>query len=175
MNIRISNLNDVTEIGNIHLSAFGESEGETIVELTNNFFRESNDYQYFSYVATEANELFGHIVFSEIKILDENIKAFILAPLAVKPVRQKMKVGSTLIKHGIENLRLKGTEIVFVYGDPAYYSKFGFLSKQSHLFIPPYKLQYPFGWQYLQLGKYPLPSSPVCLTCAPALRNPALW
>jgi putative acetyltransferase len=128
-----------------------------------------------SFVAEEKGLVVGHTIFSEIKFSEHNMKAFILAPLAVLPSNQKMGVGKSLVKHGLNYLASQGTELIFVYGDPAYYSKFGFQAEQSGLFVPPYKLQYPHGWQYLQLNNSSLPTAPIHLSCAPPLRKPELW
>ena len=44
-----------------------------------------------------------------------------------------------------------GVDILFVYGDPKYYSRFGFSADAAVRYIPPYRLQYPFGWQGIAL------------------------
>jgi len=38
-----------------------------------------------------------------------------------------------------------------VLGDPAYYGRFGFKEEIGHSFLPPYTLQYPFGWTGMML------------------------
>ena len=45
-----------------------------------------------------------------------------------------------------------GVNVVFVYGDPKYYGKFGFSAEVASAYSPPYELQYPFGWQAVALN-----------------------
>jgi putative acetyltransferase len=175
MKIRLSDTNDQQVICAVHHSAFDEEERDSIVELAMNFLSQPSDYFTLSFVAEEKGLAVGHTIFSEINFSEHNMKAFILAPLAVLPSNQKMGVGKSLVKHGLNYLASQGTELIFVYGDPAYYSKFGFQAEQSGLFVPPYKLQYPHGWQYLQLNNSSLPTAPIHLSCAPPLRKPELW
>src|SRR5690606_35916628 len=49
-----------------------------------------------------------------------------LAPLAVLPAYQRAGIGSALVHAGLERCRDVGWSAVFVIGDPAYYSRFGF-------------------------------------------------
>ena len=175
MKIRLSDTNDQQVICAVHHSAFDEEERDSIVELAMNFLSQPSDYFILSFVAEEKGFVVGHTIFSEIKFSEHNMKAFILAPLAVLPSNQNMGVGKSLVKHGLNYLASQGTELIFVYGDPAYYSRFGFRTEQSDLFVPPYKLQYPHGWQYLQFNNSSLPTAPIHLSCAPPLRKPELW
>jgi putative acetyltransferase len=175
MRIRLSDTNEQQVICTVHNSAFDEEERNSIVELTMNFLSKPSDYFTLSFVAEEKGVVVGHTIFSEIRFSEHDTKAFILAPLAVLPSNQNMGVGKSLVKHGLNYLASQGTELIFVYGDPAYYSQFGFHTEQSGLFVPPYKLQYPYGWQYLQVNNSSLPTAPIPLSCAPPLRKPELW
>lgn len=49
-----------------------------------------------------------------------------LAPMAVKPDRQKQGIGSSLVERGLEILREQGCPFVIVLGHPEYYPRFGF-------------------------------------------------
>ena len=49
-----------------------------------------------------------------------------LAPVAVKPERQRSGIGSELIRRGLDRARKAGWQGVFVVGDPGYYRRFGF-------------------------------------------------
>ena len=72
---------------------------------------------------------------------DTGISGYILAPLAVSSEHQKQGVGSNLINAGIDMLTKDGVGVLLVYGDPAYYGKFGFKEEIGHSFVPPYTLQ----------------------------------
>ena len=55
-----------------------------------------------------------------------------LAPLAVLPAAQRQGVGSALVREGLARCRAAGYAIVVVLGDPAYYSRFGFVDAAGH-------------------------------------------
>jgi putative acetyltransferase len=49
-----------------------------------------------------------------------------LAPVAVRPDRQRSGVGTQLIEAALEELRGEGEDLVLVLGPPSYYPRFGF-------------------------------------------------
>ena len=61
-----------------------------------------------------------------------------------------------------------------VYGDPQYYSRFGFNTDLAMNFIPPYTLQFPDGWHALKLNSAVFPEGGE-ITCVESLNNPGLW
>ncbi|OQA29098.1 MAG: acetyltransferase [Chloroflexi bacterium ADurb.Bin344] len=48
-------------------------------------------------------------------------------PLAVSPEFQKQGIGSELVIHSVEKARNAGYAAIIIYGNPAYYSRFGFV------------------------------------------------
>jgi predicted N-acetyltransferase YhbS len=52
--------------------------------------------------------------------------AVTFGPVSVLPALQKQEVGSALINHSIQEAKAKGYTAVRIYGDPRYYSRFGF-------------------------------------------------
>jgi len=84
-------------------------------------------------------------------------------------------MGSLLIGSGMQRLSGMGVDVVLVYGDPGYYGRFGFTVDVAERYVPPYALQYPFGWQGLALSERGIPESSVRIACAAPLRDPALW
>ena len=101
MKIRLSDTNDQQVICAVHHSAFDEEERDSIVELAMNLLSQPSDYFTLSFVAEEKGLVVGHTIFSEIKFSEHNMKAFILAPLAVLPSNPKMGVGKSLVKYGL--------------------------------------------------------------------------
>ena len=93
----------------------------------------------------------------------------------MKPEYQKRGVGSRLVESGMERLSEMEVEMVFVYGDPEYYGRFGFSADAAEGYTPPYRLQYPRGWQGLALKEGGREDLPVKITCVTPLRDPALW
>jgi putative acetyltransferase len=51
-----------------------------------------------------------------------------LAPLSVLPEWQRQGIGSLLVNEGIAAVRTAGLGFVVVLGEPAYYSRFGFVA-----------------------------------------------
>ncbi|WP_199487445.1 GNAT family N-acetyltransferase [Actinomadura spongiicola] len=49
-----------------------------------------------------------------------------LSPLAVRPEYSRRGIGSALVRHGLEICAERAVPLVFLEGDPAYYSRFGF-------------------------------------------------
>jgi putative acetyltransferase len=83
---------------------------------------------YLSLVATSAQRIVGHILFTPVTIdppVDRRIAG--LAPMAVRPEHQRSGIGSQLIRAGLEECRRSGYSAVVVLGHPEYYPRFGFL------------------------------------------------
>lgn len=69
----------------------------------------------------------------------------------------------------------KRVDVLFVYGDPKYYGRFGFSANAATRFIPPCELKYPFGWLACMLREGNPDDQAVRLSCVRSLYNPALW
>ena len=65
--------------------------------------------------------------------------------------------------------------VVMVYGDPAYYGRFGFKEETGQSFVPPYSLQYPSGWTGMMLNGTAVPKKSIQFECVSALSKPDLW
>lgn len=81
------------------------------------------------FVAVIDGRLAGNIMYSRSKVISqEGIEHQVLTfgPLSVLPEFQKQGVGSALIGHSAKAARSMGYEAVLIYGDPEYYSRFGF-------------------------------------------------
>jgi putative acetyltransferase len=176
MHIRIATILDQDSIHSVHWSAFAEGEREIISELAVNLLLEKTTPPIISLLAEAEGAVVGHVAFSPVTIgSNKNFQGYILAPLGVKPDYQHRRIGSQLIESGMQQLSRLDVGILFVYGDPQYYSRFGFSTDHSNLFVPPYKLQYSFGWQLKQLKDCVLPSRPIFLLCVQSLMKPELW
>ena len=165
---------DLEAIRSVHLSAFPAEERGPIADLAIRLLTESSDPETLSLVAEQHGEVLGHTAFSPV-FVEEKCTGYILAPLAVVPDRHGEGIGSLLVSHGIEQLQQAGAAMVFVYGDPDYYGRFGFDADQAAAYRAPYPLQYPFGWQLRVIGEVSQPAYPVTLACVEALQTPALW
>ncbi len=75
----------------------------------------------------------------------------------------------------MQQLSNMGVNILFVYGGPKYYSRFGFSADAAARYTPPYRLQYPFGWQAIALNECSIEEAPIKIACVTSLCNPELW
>ena len=176
MHIRAATKRDQGEIREIHLCAFPTSEGQLVSELAVSLLSEKTTPPTISLVAEADSTLIGHVAFSPVTADgNDELKGYILAPLGVKPDYQKRGIGSHLIETGLQQLTDMDVDVLLVYGDPQYYSRFGFNPDIAERYIPPYSLQYPFGWQGITLNERTTPTSPVRINCVPSLRDPQQW
>ena len=176
MHIRRATTLDRDDIHNVHWSAFSEGERGIVSKLAVDLLSAESTPQSISLVAETEGIIVGHVAFSPVAIdKNEDIQGYILAPLGVKPDHQKCRIGSRLIDSGMQRLSKTEVDILFVYGDPDYYSKFGFSVDAAECYIPPYKLQYPFGWQAIALNEKNAEKSSIKIACVTALCDPLLW
>jgi putative acetyltransferase len=176
MRIRIATKLDCDNIRGIHLCAFPEGEREIVSKLAINLLSEETTPQTISLVAETEGIVVGHAAFSPVTIdNNESFQGYILAPLGVMPGYQRRLIGSKLIECGMQHLLKMGASILFVYGDPDYYSRFGFSPDAADRYIPPYQLQYPFGWQAIALNEGNIVKSALKIACVTSLCDPKLW
>ena len=168
MQIREAILRDSDGIRNIYLQAFDKSEAEIISDFAVNLLNDKSRIKIISLVAIQNNEVIGHTSFSPVCLKDKHEHfAYILAPLAVSPKFQ-------LVNYGLDAISNIGSFIVFVYGDPLYYSRFGFNTDLAKNFSPPHSLQYPEGWHALKLNSSFFPKGGT-IQCVDSLNDPNLW
>ncbi|MCU0748399.1 MAG: N-acetyltransferase [Akkermansiaceae bacterium] len=180
MKIRIATGNDSDAVRSVHRSAFPQAERDIVSQLAVDLLAEETDPPVLSLIA-EVDALVdavvvGHLALSPVRMRDTGeFIGYILAPLAVSPDHQKRGIGSQLIKSGFERLAAMGSGILLVYGDPDFYGRFGFNVDLAAQYLPPYPLQYPFGWLGQGFGEFKAPSSAVPISCVSPLRMPCLW
>ena len=176
MHIRIATSLDRDDVREVHLCAFPKGEREIVSKLAVNLLFEETTPQTISLVAETGGAVVGHVAFSPVAIdNNENWQGYILAPLGVKPDYQNCHIGSKLIDRGMQQLFKLGVNILFVYGDPKYYSRFDFRADVADQYTPPYKLQYPFGWQAIALNDTNIAKSSIKIACVNSLCDPELW
>jgi putative acetyltransferase len=87
---------------------------------------------FLSIVAESGGTIVGHIAFSPVTIdgppnsRGSSPVLLGLAPMAVRPDLQGRRIGSALIRSGLEAAREIGAGAVVVLGHPGYYPRFGF-------------------------------------------------
>jgi putative acetyltransferase len=121
--IRREKPKDIKQIYSVNEQAFKDSAEARIVDD----LRE-NCPGTLSLVAEDEGEIVGHIFFSPTSIEWSGtlIKGMGLAPMAVRPDRQRQGIGSHLVRAGLEILEEKGCAYIIVLGHPEFYTRFGF-------------------------------------------------
>jgi putative acetyltransferase len=176
MIIRHAEQTDVKAIQTVIQAAFPDDECDSIISLAAELSKETTSPSIKSLVAEVDNQVFGYVSYSPIFLkTDTGMSGYILAPLAVSPEHQKQGVGSRLINTGIDMLTKDGAGVLLVYGDPDYYGRFGFKEEIGRFIVPPYQLEYPFGWTGLMLNGTALPETPIRFNCVASLSKPELW
>jgi putative acetyltransferase len=132
--IRPETTADHEAIRHVNRIAFGQdAEGRLVDALRD------GGYVRASLVAEQDEKVVGHILFSDLPIINEagTVPALALAPMAVLPEFQKQGIGSALVRRGLEVCREQGHRIVIVVGHPHFYPRFGFSMKlAAHLDSP---------------------------------------
>ncbi len=81
-----------------------------------------------SLIAEIEKQVVGHIMFSPVTYSGhENVSLMGLAPMAVAPDYQRMGIGSSLVRSGIEQCKQSGFDALVVLGHPRFYPRFGFV------------------------------------------------
>ena len=169
-----SEANEIIELfKRVFSDSEGESEGLVISELVENIFKSTDEKDLFGFVSRTEDKITGCILFSRLTF-ETPIEAFMLSPVAVDTEHQGQGIGQKLINYGINELRSKGVELVFTYGDPNFYSKTGFKSISQEQIKSPYPLSHPEGWlgQSIQGNQIEIPEKP---SCVKAFDNPHYW
>jgi putative acetyltransferase len=134
MQIRFEAPGDIAAVRRVVVAAFGQAEEGDLVEQ----LRVAGDSE-ISLVAEDDGNIVGHVMFSRLTAPEGCLA---LAPVAVAPGRQRQGIGSSLIRGGLARAEADGWQAVFVLGDPAYYSRFGFDVALADKFATPYPKAY---------------------------------
>jgi len=134
MRVRREQAADKAAIRTVLIDAFGEKGEADLVDA----LRNDSDLAY-SLVAeidcAEGQSLVGQIAISVLKF---PAKALALAPVGIVSSRQGQGIGSTLIKTAIAKAAADGFKIIFVLGNPDYYTRFGFTLSDAEPFASDY-------------------------------------
>jgi predicted N-acetyltransferase YhbS len=106
---------------------------------------------------------------------DAPVEAFLLAPVAVHTQHQGQGVGQRLINFGIDQLRAQGVNLVFTYGDPAFYSRVGFEQLAQDTARAPFELTQPEGWLCRSLDGSEVQPLAGRARCVEAFNRPEYW
>ena len=124
MIVRPEKPEDIPAIRIVNERAFGRTAEADLVDTLRR-----NGKAAISLVADDDGRVVGHIFFSAVTIQsrETELTGIGLAPLAVIPERQKQRIGSMLMGHGLRRCREEDHPFVVVLGHPNYYPRFGFV------------------------------------------------
>jgi len=91
-------------------------------------------------VATLDNVVVGQIVYTHAHIQsDTGITHQVLCfgPLSVLPEYRGLGIGAALVRRSLSQAKRLGYRAVFIYGDPAYYKRFGFVAAEQYKIRTP--------------------------------------
>jgi putative acetyltransferase len=154
MALRIEQPHHYDPVGAVHRSAFGAEHGSTVAQLVDALRRD--DPAALSLVSEEADEVVGHIMFSR-ALLDaprQLVAVQSLSPFAVAPQWQRRGIGSDLVRAGLRRLDERGIPLVFLEGDPGYYSRLGFSRAVENGFRKPSLRMPDEAFQVVKLSAY---------------------
>jgi putative acetyltransferase len=174
MQFRESNAAETDEALRIHRLAFGrEDEAELVAAL----LRDPSAQPSLSLFADAQDEHVGHALFTALRLVGSSSPAncAILAPLAVLPARQGAGAGRGLIEHGCKLLARRGVQLVFVLGDPRYYTRCGFRPAVPLGLHAPYTIEPEEAWMVRALCPGVLGTLHGTVQCAQSLAAERYW
>ncbi len=122
----------------LHLLAFGD-QGKAVADLVDALRNEITPDDGLSLVTVDAGDVVGHVMFTR-ALLDAPqrlVDVHVLSPLAVLPTRQGRGVGAELVRAGLHIMTERSVPLVFLEGDPGYYSRLGFVAGARQGFRKP--------------------------------------
>ncbi|MDS0137326.1 MULTISPECIES: N-acetyltransferase [unclassified Amycolatopsis] len=130
MLIRRATLADQAAIHAVHSEAFRREPAVTPVEapLVDELRADGDLIDALSLVAIRDNTVVGHVCCSRARLGDDTEAAVGLGPLGVLPAHQAAGVGSALVHAVVGAADALGHGLVVLLGNPAYYSRFGFVT-----------------------------------------------
>jgi putative acetyltransferase len=125
--IRRERESDAEAVRAVNEEAFGRPDEAGLVQALRSGCPDT-----LSLVAEEHSRVVGHIMFSPVGVSgNPGLQGMGLAPMAVAPPRQRLGIGTLLVREGIETLSGLSCPFVIVLGHPEFYPRFGFVPALS--------------------------------------------
>jgi len=165
---------DLDAVLRVEREAFGQDDE---AELVAALLCDPTAQPVVSLLAWEGDRAVGHVLFTRVTLAGApaDVSCAILAPLAVVPASQRRGVGRALIEHGAGLLARSGAKLLFVLGDPGYYTRCGFAPSIPRGLRAPYPIVPEEAWMVRSLVPGLLGTVEGTVTCASALARPEYW
>jgi len=174
MQFREAKPEDDENVLQVHRLAFSRDDEAALVR---NLMQDDSARPRLSVIAEQQSQIVGHVLFTALRLVGTKsaVELSILAPLAVLPEHQKAGIGRRLIEYGCETLKRRGTGLVFVLGDPNYYTHFGFEPAIPHGLLAPYTITPADAWMVRPLKQDLLGVLRGTVVCAQSLQPERYW
>lgn len=141
--IRKERSDEQSEVSAVVGAAFGGARVPELLEA----LRRSSAWRDLSFVAVVEGRIVGHVAYTRgwIDAAERLLEVLVLSPMSVHPDFQRRGIGSLLIR---ESLRGVSAPLVFLEGDPAFYSRLGFVAGGPLGFVAP-SPRIGFGFQVM--------------------------
>ena len=175
---RRASASDTAVILEVHRAAFAE---DVEADLVSALLADSTAQPVESWVAEVGGVVVGHVLLTPGEVPQQpHLPVLLLCPLAVLPSHQHAGVGAAVTRAAIAAATDAGVRAVCVFGDPGYYSRFGFQSLLPDGPVPPYPIsaQHQDAWQTLLVSDGPTTADALRgarIEWATSLMTPALW
>lgn len=153
MEIRAERTGDHAAVREVHRRAFGD-RGDLVARLADAL--RADDSAALSLVADDGGDVAGHVLVSRSRLDAPRrlVPVQVLSPLGVVPQRQRQGVGTALVRDALRLLDARGMPMVFLEGDPGYYTRLGVEPGARRGFRKP-SLRIPdAGFQVVTLTAY---------------------
>lgn len=174
--LRQADRNDKIGIQALHLDSFPKEEAPLIAKLAGELLVEESEPETRTFVIVDGERVIASIAISPMKLPEASgLTAYNLSPLSVLPLHRGKGHARRLVEHCIQWLKEKEVDLFFVYGDPKHYGRYGFEAALAETILPPFPLQFAYGWQAMKLRDCQLPPQPITYQPVAPLNVAAFW
>ena len=135
--IRHETADDADGVRAVNDAAFGQPDESRIVDAVR-----AAKHATVSLVAEEGARIIGHILFTPMTLEPPcgTVRLVALGPMAVTPDRQRIGVGTALVRTGLAECRRGGAQAVVVIGHTPFYARFGFRPASQYGLRSPFEV-----------------------------------
>lgn len=136
--IRAERVEDHPAIREVIVAAFGD-EGPVIADLVDALRKHPCTRDGLSLVADDEGEIVAHsmVTRSRLDTFRRVVDVAVLGPLAVRPDRHRQGIGRQIVAASLAGADTAGFPVIFLEGDPAYYSRLGWVAAKPLGFRKP--------------------------------------
>lgn len=126
---------DMERVHEVVVAAYGGERMAHLVEA----LRESSAWLDLAFVAEEKDHVVAAACYTRAWLDAPNklVEVLVLCPVAVLPDRQRGGTGSLLVRESLQLIEHRDEPLVFLEGDPGFFSRVGFIPGQELGFAPP--------------------------------------